>query len=136
MSQPFNPALPTEDFFKQIDDGQMLMDAANTPFTENQLITKAFNPFFVTGVHNDACKEWRRKAPADKRGLFFANTSLMRMKNSWNYRRQHNKPDTLPTWQKLMCKNRKKRQQRRRTDPPCPILPRQTRTFNGYHEDL
>eukprot|EP00957_Ditylum_brightwellii_P152025 11576350-Ditylum_brightwellii.AAC.1 len=71
MSQPFNPALPIKDFFEQLDEGQMLMDAANTPFTENQLVTKVFNLIFVTGAHNDACKEWRRKAPADKKWINF-----------------------------------------------------------------
>eukprot|EP00957_Ditylum_brightwellii_P100621 7669793-Ditylum_brightwellii.AAC.2 len=66
MSQPFDPALSIKDFFGQLDKRQMLMDEANTPFTENQLVTRAFNLMFVTGVHNDACKEWRRKAPANK----------------------------------------------------------------------
>eukprot|EP00957_Ditylum_brightwellii_P208464 15357588-Ditylum_brightwellii.AAC.1 len=71
MSQPFNPALPIKDFFEQIDDGQMLMDATNTQFTENQLVTKVFNLIFVTGVPNDACNEWRRKAPANEAWIFF-----------------------------------------------------------------
>eukprot|EP00957_Ditylum_brightwellii_P011772 888333-Ditylum_brightwellii.AAC.1 len=47
------------------------MEAANTLFTENQLITKASNLVFVAGVYNDACKEWRRKSAADKTWLNF-----------------------------------------------------------------
>eukprot|EP00957_Ditylum_brightwellii_P165149 12574432-Ditylum_brightwellii.AAC.1 len=71
MNQVFNPALPIEEFFEQIDEGQMLMDATNVPFTKNQLVTKAFNFIFVTGVHNNACKEWRHKAPNDKTWINF-----------------------------------------------------------------
>eukprot|EP00957_Ditylum_brightwellii_P065458 4966049-Ditylum_brightwellii.AAC.1 len=71
MNQAFNPALPIEDFFEQMDEGQMLMDAVNAPFTKNQLVSKAFNLIFVTGVHNAACKEWRRKAPNDKTWINF-----------------------------------------------------------------
>eukprot|EP00957_Ditylum_brightwellii_P130538 9958058-Ditylum_brightwellii.AAC.1 len=66
MNQPFDPALPMEGFFEQLDEGQMLMDAANAPFTKNQLVTKAFNLIFITGVHNNACKEWRCKASIGK----------------------------------------------------------------------
>eukprot|EP00957_Ditylum_brightwellii_P024773 1871988-Ditylum_brightwellii.AAC.1 len=47
------------------------MDSTTTQFTENQLVTKAFNLIFVTGVHNDACKEWRRKAPTNKTWINF-----------------------------------------------------------------
>eukprot|EP00957_Ditylum_brightwellii_P004608 350481-Ditylum_brightwellii.AAC.1 len=71
MSQPFNPALLIEDFFEQINDGQMLMEASNMPFTKNQLITKAFNLIFVTGVHNNACKEWRCRPAANNTWINF-----------------------------------------------------------------
>eukprot|EP00957_Ditylum_brightwellii_P210745 15365343-Ditylum_brightwellii.AAC.1 len=71
MSQPFNPALPMDDLSKQIDDGTMLMDAANTQFTKNQQVTKAFSLIFVTGVHNGACKKWRRKAPTNDTWINF-----------------------------------------------------------------
>eukprot|EP00957_Ditylum_brightwellii_P101884 7765486-Ditylum_brightwellii.AAC.1 len=47
------------------------MEAANMLFTKNQLITKAFNLIFVTGVHNDACKEWRRRSTANKTWINF-----------------------------------------------------------------
>eukprot|EP00957_Ditylum_brightwellii_P051327 3892084-Ditylum_brightwellii.AAC.1 len=71
MSQPFNPALPIEDFYEQIDNEQMLMEAANTLFAKNQLITKAFNLIFVTGVHNEDCKEWRHRPAANKTWINF-----------------------------------------------------------------
>eukprot|EP00957_Ditylum_brightwellii_P166378 12665527-Ditylum_brightwellii.AAC.1 len=71
MNQVLNPALPIEDFFEQIYEGQMLMDAANAPFIKNKLVTKAFNLIFITGVHNNACKEWRCKAPNEKTWINF-----------------------------------------------------------------
>eukprot|EP00957_Ditylum_brightwellii_P180811 13774702-Ditylum_brightwellii.AAC.1 len=71
MNQAFNLALHIKDFFEQIDEEQILMDAANALFTKNQLVRKAFNLIFVTEAHNDACKEWRCKAPINKTWINF-----------------------------------------------------------------
>eukprot|EP00957_Ditylum_brightwellii_P016905 1274925-Ditylum_brightwellii.AAC.1 len=66
MTKPFNPAAPIEDLFEQINDGQDLAIAAEIPYSKLQLINKAYDLIFKTGVHNDACKEWNRKPTADK----------------------------------------------------------------------
>eukprot|EP00957_Ditylum_brightwellii_P027488 2077963-Ditylum_brightwellii.AAC.1 len=58
MAQPFNPAAPIEDLFEQLSDGQDLAIAAGVPYSENQLVTKAYDLIFKTGVHSDACQEW------------------------------------------------------------------------------
>eukprot|EP00957_Ditylum_brightwellii_P097246 7405958-Ditylum_brightwellii.AAC.1 len=66
MSKPFNPGAPIKDLFKQINDGQDLAIAAEIPYSKMQLINKAYDLIFKTGVHNDVCKEWNRKPAADK----------------------------------------------------------------------
>eukprot|EP00957_Ditylum_brightwellii_P013480 1017195-Ditylum_brightwellii.AAC.1 len=66
MTKPFNPAAPIEDLFEQINDGQDLAISAEIPYSKVQLINKAYDLIFKTGVHNDACKDWNQKPAADK----------------------------------------------------------------------
>eukprot|EP00957_Ditylum_brightwellii_P000581 45050-Ditylum_brightwellii.AAC.1 len=44
----------------------MLLDRVDRIFTDDHLINKAFNLIFITGVHNEACKEWRHQPVAGK----------------------------------------------------------------------
>eukprot|EP00957_Ditylum_brightwellii_P167174 12725861-Ditylum_brightwellii.AAC.1 len=66
LAQPFNLAQPIEDLFEQLSDGQDLAIAAGVPYSENQLVTKAYDLIFKTGVHNNACQEWNQRQTADK----------------------------------------------------------------------
>eukprot|EP00957_Ditylum_brightwellii_P151160 11509720-Ditylum_brightwellii.AAC.1 len=66
MAQPFNPAAPIEDLFEQISNRQDLAIADGVPFSEVQLVTKAYDLIFKMGVHNEACREWNQKQTADK----------------------------------------------------------------------
>ncbi len=66
MKAPFDPSQPIEELFQQIEDAQELATAADEPFTDSQLVSSAYNNVFQTGLFADACREWRRKAAADK----------------------------------------------------------------------
>eukprot|EP00957_Ditylum_brightwellii_P089209 6793760-Ditylum_brightwellii.AAC.1 len=66
MAQPFNPASPIENLFKQVSNGQDLAFAAGVPYLENQPVTKTFDLIIKTGVHNNACQEWNRCLVVDK----------------------------------------------------------------------
>eukprot|EP00957_Ditylum_brightwellii_P173964 13244567-Ditylum_brightwellii.AAC.1 len=73
MAKPFDPAAPIEDLFAQISNRQDLAVAAGVPYLEMQLVMKTYDLIFKTGVYNDACKEWNRRAAADK---MYANLQL------------------------------------------------------------
>eukprot|EP00957_Ditylum_brightwellii_P106318 8111121-Ditylum_brightwellii.AAC.1 len=60
MSNPFNPVAPAKDIFKQINNRQDLMAAAEIPYSDMQLVTKTYDLIFKTHVHNNACQEWNR----------------------------------------------------------------------------
>eukprot|EP00957_Ditylum_brightwellii_P179473 13671883-Ditylum_brightwellii.AAC.1 len=66
MSTPFNPAAPIKDLFVQISEGQDLAVAAGMPYLDIQLVTKTYDLIYKTGIHNNACKEWNRRAMARK----------------------------------------------------------------------
>eukprot|EP00957_Ditylum_brightwellii_P023517 1774651-Ditylum_brightwellii.AAC.1 len=66
MAQPFNPAQLIEDLFEQLSDRQDLAIAVGVPYSENQLVIKAYDLIFKTGVHNNAYKEWNQRQTADK----------------------------------------------------------------------
>ena len=46
--------------FDQIDDAQDFAAAAGQPYTNNQLLTTAYNLVYATGLFFDNCKAWNR----------------------------------------------------------------------------
>eukprot|EP00957_Ditylum_brightwellii_P052527 3983478-Ditylum_brightwellii.AAC.1 len=66
MAKPFNLVALIEDLFTQISNGQDLAVAAEIPYSEMQLVTKAYGLIFKTGIHDDACKEWIWNGVVDK----------------------------------------------------------------------
>eukprot|EP00957_Ditylum_brightwellii_P116371 8876236-Ditylum_brightwellii.AAC.1 len=55
-----------EDFFEQFNVAQDLCTAGHNPYSDVQLINIGFDLVFHTAVHNDTCKEWLCRPPADK----------------------------------------------------------------------
>ena len=49
---------PIEMLFNQIDDAQDFAAAAGQPYTNNQLLTTAYNLVYATGLFFDDCKAW------------------------------------------------------------------------------
>ena len=67
FKQPFDPSQPIEVLYKQIEDANAFAAAGQQPYTRtNRSSPMPTTSVFKTGLYNDACKDWRRKAPADK----------------------------------------------------------------------
>jgi hypothetical protein len=66
MKQPYDPNLPIEALYDQVEDGVNLADAAEAAYTPAQIIAIAYNLIFATGIFPEACREWRRRPVADK----------------------------------------------------------------------
>ena len=66
MSEPYDPTLPIEILFDQIEEGMEVAEAASCPYNTNQIVQKAYLLLLQTGKYKDACIEWNRKAMGDQ----------------------------------------------------------------------
>eukprot|EP00957_Ditylum_brightwellii_P146722 11168829-Ditylum_brightwellii.AAC.1 len=57
IKEKFDPTLPIEVLFTQMDKVQDLVTAGENAYSDVQLTKFAYDLIFSTGVHNDACKE-------------------------------------------------------------------------------
>lgn len=62
----FDPGQPFETLVQQIDEAQDFAEAAGQPYSAAQIVSNAYRIIFQTGLFNDACREWRRKTPAQQ----------------------------------------------------------------------
>ena len=65
-SEKWDANTPIEMLFDQIDDAQDFAAAAGQPYTNNQLLTTAYNLVYATGLFFDDCKTWNRLPPNQK----------------------------------------------------------------------
>jgi hypothetical protein len=73
MSAPWAPPTPIEDLFDQLQEGSVLATLAAEPIPDTQLARMGYNLVIKTGLFDQACREWRLKADADRT---FANFRL------------------------------------------------------------
>jgi hypothetical protein len=66
MCQTYDPSLPIEDLFKQMQDGWAYAQAGHQPYRKLQIINIAYALVFNTGIYSDAFKEWERQDILDK----------------------------------------------------------------------
>ena len=67
MNEPFNPNEPFGLFISNIEDAVDIAEAANCPFTQQQIINKALTNIVKAQTLPDiAIREWRSKSTADK----------------------------------------------------------------------
>ena len=66
MKRPYDPTLPIENLFDQIEHAKDLAQAANVPYAEAQLLNTAYNLVFQSSVFPETCREWR-KLPNDQK---------------------------------------------------------------------
>jgi hypothetical protein len=59
---PYDPNLPIESLFEQIEDAVDYAAAGNTPYTAPQVLACAFQLVFATGMFLEDCKLWKRRA--------------------------------------------------------------------------
>jgi hypothetical protein len=60
MRESYDPAMPIEKLFQRINTSAMLAKRAKAGYTEQHIVSTAYNIIFNTGLFNEACREWRR----------------------------------------------------------------------------
>ena len=66
MRTPYDPAQPITNLFAQLQEAVDFADAAQRPYSNEQLLSRAYNLVFQTGLYKDTCKDWRRLQDANK----------------------------------------------------------------------
>ena len=60
LKEKWDANTPIEMLFGQLDNAQDFTAAAGQPYTNNQLLTTAYNLVYATGLFFDDCKAWNR----------------------------------------------------------------------------
>jgi cell fate (sporulation/competence/biofilm development) regulator YmcA (YheA/YmcA/DUF963 family) len=66
MNDPINSTQPINIYFQQIDDCVQYAADGQVAFTPDQILQTAYYVVSTLGYYTDACKEWRKKPPANK----------------------------------------------------------------------
>jgi hypothetical protein len=66
INEPIDASQPIDVYFQKIDDCIQYADDGQVAFTTGQILQTAYHAISTSGFYNDACKEWRKKPPADK----------------------------------------------------------------------
>jgi len=61
MRENFDANKPIEELFEQIEEAVEYADAANAPYNETHIVSRAILLVFKTGIYNDSCREWRKR---------------------------------------------------------------------------
>ena len=68
LKEKWDANTPIEMLFDQIEDAQDFAAAAGQPYSNNQLLTTAYNLVYATGLFFDDCKAWNR-LPANQKTM-------------------------------------------------------------------
>ena len=85
MDKPYDQSEAIEIYFDQVEDAVEFAEAGNSPFTNTQIVTKAFIQMFATGLYKDECRAWNqllvpaRVWPAFKAIFLAANKEIREM---------------------------------------------------------
>ena len=60
MREPFNPTVPIETYFHQVEKTRAFAEAANDPYTDRQVVNIGLSAMQRTGVLNNDCKAWKK----------------------------------------------------------------------------
>ncbi len=66
MNAPIDASQPIDVFFQRIDDSVQYAADGQVAYTADQILQTTYHAVSTSGVYTDACKEWRKKATADK----------------------------------------------------------------------
>ena len=58
MRTPYNPALPTESLFHQIEVVVVFSEAGNRPYEKYQVVSRPYLLILSTGLYQEACPDW------------------------------------------------------------------------------
>ena len=62
----YDPNLPIETLFDQVENAVDFAAAANTPYSPEQVVATAYQLVYATGIFLDDCKIWKRRPEAYK----------------------------------------------------------------------
>ena len=71
MIRDYDPNLPIEFLFKQIEDATAYADHGGAPLSPVQIVNSAYALVFKTGIFADDCKEWQRLAAPARTWIAF-----------------------------------------------------------------
>jgi hypothetical protein len=71
MNEPYDPTLPIENLFDQIETAAEYAEAANHPFSIQQIVTTGYLLIFATGLYTEECKLWNRRPLAEQTWVNF-----------------------------------------------------------------
>jgi hypothetical protein len=60
LTEPYNPSKPIENLYATFEDAMEFAEAANRPYTSEQILEYALLAILKTGQFKGACREWRR----------------------------------------------------------------------------
>jgi len=60
MKKSYDPHLPIETLFDQIENAKDLAQAAGAPYAKSQLLNIAYNLVFQSNVFHYTCRDWRK----------------------------------------------------------------------------
>ena len=75
LKEKWDANTPIEMLFDQIEDTQDFAAAAGQPYSNNQLLTTAYNLVYATGLFFDDCKAWNR-LPANQKTMDHFKTTF------------------------------------------------------------
>ena len=71
MSAPWQPPVPIQSLFKQLEDGTFFAAAGLEPISDNQVARLGYSIVLATGLFPEGCREWRLKpAPSQTYDAF------------------------------------------------------------------
>ena len=82
MKTDYDPNLPIERLFQQIEDAVAYADHGNDPIPAVTVTNRAYTLVFKTGIFVDDCKEWKRLTPLQKTWIYF-KTFFARAHQEW-----------------------------------------------------
>jgi hypothetical protein len=68
LNTPYDPNQPIETLFQQIQDARAFAVAGGQPYGAATIVNVAYTLVFNTGLFPDACRVWKSRAIAGKRG--------------------------------------------------------------------
>lgn len=66
MRAPYDPTEPIETLYNQLEQAVDIAEAGSLPYTQAQILTRAYNLILQTGLFDDACSAWIDKTASIK----------------------------------------------------------------------
>jgi hypothetical protein len=89
LNTPYDPNLPIETLFQQIQDARDFAVAGGQSYGTAMMVNVAYTIVFNTGLFPDACRAWQSRAIAGKHGRSSRSTSPLLIVNFGSPTRPH-----------------------------------------------